>query len=144
VQKLIIGDETPITVRPADLLEPELPKRRAELDELGITYSDEDLMSYALFPQVALEFFSRRDRTERPKDELAALVAAVAGLLGVDREVTCPPPPAEAAATIGAGAGPEAQPVGTSEPCATPSSGSAWAAAGRAELVGARAVAWRY
>ena len=35
VQKLIIGDETPITARPADSLEPELPKRRAELDELG-------------------------------------------------------------------------------------------------------------
>ena len=65
VQKLIIGDEIPITVRPADMLEPELPKRRAELDELGIKYSDEDLMSYALFPQVALEFFARRDRTER-------------------------------------------------------------------------------
>ena len=55
-------------------------------------------MSYALFPQVALEFFARRDRTERPKEELAALVAAVADLLGVDKEVTCAPQPAEAAA----------------------------------------------
>ena len=35
VQKLCIGDETPITTRPADSLEPELPKRRAELDRTG-------------------------------------------------------------------------------------------------------------
>ena len=93
MQKLIIGDETPITVRPADTLEAELPKRRSELDELGITYSDEDLMSYALFPQVALEFFARRDRTERSREELAALVAAVAGLLGVEKEAACLPQP---------------------------------------------------
>jgi pyruvate carboxylase subunit B len=57
VQKLCIGDEKPITTRPADLLEPELPKRQAELEEKGMKFSDEDLMSYALFPQVALEFF---------------------------------------------------------------------------------------
>ena len=136
VQKLIIDDETPITVRPADMLEPELPKRRAELDELGIKYSDEDLMSYALFPQVALEFFARRDRTERPKEELAALAAAVAGLLGVDAEVTCAPQPAAAAAAA-------EQPT-AAELAAAGNTGSAWAAAGRAELVGARAVAWRY
>jgi pyruvate carboxylase subunit B len=137
VQKLIIGDETPITVRPADMLEPELPKRRAELDELGIRYSDEDLMSYALFPQVALEFFARRDRAERPREELAALVAAVAGLLGVEKEVTCEPPPTEAAE-----GGRDAS-AGAAE-SAPANAGSAWAAAGRAELVNARAVAWRY
>jgi pyruvate/oxaloacetate carboxyltransferase len=145
VQKLIIGDDTPITVRPADMLEPELPKRRAELDELGIKYTDEDLMSYTLFPQVALEFFARRDRTERPREELAALVAAVAGLLGVDKEATCAPQPAEAAAA-GAGGGPDAESERAAEALAAAAcnTGSAWAAAGRAELVNARAVAWRY
>ncbi len=134
VQKLVIGDEEPITARPADLLEPELPKRRAELDELGIKYTEEDLISYAMFPQVALEFFARRDRSERPKEELAALVAAVAGLLGVDKEVTCAPQPAEAAAAT------------TADVCAgeAPPATPAWAAAGRAELVGARSVSWRY
>ena len=82
VQKVCVGDERPITTRPADSLEPELPKRRAELDELGIRYSEEDLMSYALFPQVALEFFEWRDREERPKEEVAALVAALGGAAG--------------------------------------------------------------
>ncbi len=105
VRKLVIGDEEPITVRPADLLEPELPRRRAELDELGIKYSEEDLVSYALFPQVALEFFERRDRAERPKEETAALAAALADILGVKDEaqkeahaVPCGPPPWSAAA----------------------------------------------
>ncbi len=136
VQKLAIGDEMPITVRPADMLEPELPKRRAELDELGITYSEEDLVSYALFPQVALEFFARRDRTERPKEELAALTGAVAHLLGVEKEVACVPQSVEAAMSAEPA---ESQPSPEAPP-ATP----AWAAAGRAELVGGRAVSWRY
>ena len=43
-------------------------------------------MSYALFPQVAEEFFARRDRKERPAEESAALVAVVADLLGVQEE----------------------------------------------------------
>jgi pyruvate/oxaloacetate carboxyltransferase len=149
VQKMIIGDEEPITARPADLLEPELPKRRAELEALGIEFTDEDLMSYALFPQVALEFFARRDRAERPRDELAALVAAVAALLGVEREASCAPASVEVGMTAdGNGGGPEGPgdaegAIGLRAP-SWPATGSAWAAAGRAELVGARAVAWRY
>jgi pyruvate carboxylase subunit B len=150
VQKLIIGDEEPITVRPADMLEPELPKRRAELEELGIAFSDEDLMSYALFPQVALEFFARRDRSERPREELAALVAAVAGLLGVASEATCAPTGMEVAwSPTGADgsrpATPDEDGRAAELPAPTgPATGSAWAAAGRAELIGARAMAWRY
>ncbi len=85
VQKLCIGDETPITTRPADSLEPELPKRRAELEEQGIKFSEEDLLSYALFPQVALEFFARRDRAERPRAEIAALAAAAGRPVGRER-----------------------------------------------------------
>ena len=86
IQRLCVGDEPPITARPADSLEPELPKRRAELDRLGIRYSEEDLMSYALFPQVALEFFDRRDREERPKEETAVVMAALADILGVEEQ----------------------------------------------------------
>jgi pyruvate/oxaloacetate carboxyltransferase len=118
VQKLCIGDETPITVRPADMLEPELPQRRKELEELGIEYSEEDLVSYALFPQVALEFFKRRDRTERPKEEIAAVSAALADLLGVQDETK------KAGSEV---RGPEP-----------------WAAAARRELTSDRILSWRY
>ncbi len=119
VQKLCAGDETPITTRPADSLKPELPKRRAELEELGIKYSEEDLMSYALFPQVALEFFARRDREQRPQEEVAALAAAMADILGLQEEATQPG-------------------KGVTDPCGQ------WAKAARRELTTDRALTWRY
>ncbi|MBW7957733.1 MAG: sodium-extruding oxaloacetate decarboxylase subunit alpha [Deltaproteobacteria bacterium] len=58
-RKLAISDEKPITCRPADLLEPELDKVIRDID--GKAKSIEDVLSYALFPMVALEFFEQRD-----------------------------------------------------------------------------------
>lgn len=58
VQKKILKDEEPITVRPADLIEPELDKIRNEMKEY--LEQDEDVLSYALFPQVAEKFFQYR------------------------------------------------------------------------------------
>ena len=58
VVKKVLKDETPIAVRPADLLEPQLEQARAELGDLAET--DEDVLSYILFPNVALDFFKRR------------------------------------------------------------------------------------
>ena len=58
VQKKVIGDKKPITCRPADLIEPELTKLDAEIAEWK--EQDEDVLSYALFPQVALDFFKHR------------------------------------------------------------------------------------
>ena len=57
-RKKIIGDEAPIECRPADLLEPELDKLRAECAQ----YSEqpEDVLSYAQFGQVAVKFFEKR------------------------------------------------------------------------------------
>ena len=57
--KTIIGDQTPITYRPADDLAPELDKLRAELPA-GYLEQDEDVLSYALFDKVALKFFEYR------------------------------------------------------------------------------------
>lgn len=58
VQKLIIGDEQPITHRPADDLEPMLDKARKEI--MPYYQQEEDVLSYVLFPEVALEFFKHR------------------------------------------------------------------------------------
>ena len=69
VRKMAIGDEEVITCRPADLLEPELEKYREETK--GIAKSDEDVLSYALFPQVAQKFFETRDKKPEPKQEAA-------------------------------------------------------------------------
>ena len=61
VRKKAIGEEKVITCRPADLLEPELEKYTAEMKEKGIGKTEEDVLSYALFPQVAEKFFKVRD-----------------------------------------------------------------------------------
>lgn len=58
VRKKAIGDEEVITCRPADLLKPELDKFRDEIK--AYIEQDEDVLSYALFPQVALKFFEAR------------------------------------------------------------------------------------
>ena len=64
IQK-ILGEEKPIyNVRPADLLESELEKIREEAYKAGAR-NDEDLLSYALFPLVAKEFFDWREKFER-------------------------------------------------------------------------------
>jgi len=58
IRKKIIGDETPITVRPADLLEPEFETMRNEIK--AYAESKEDVYSYAMFPKVAEEFLKNR------------------------------------------------------------------------------------
>ena len=58
VRKKAIGDEPVITCRPADLLAPELDKYREEIKD--VMRQEEDVLSYALFPQVALKFFEAR------------------------------------------------------------------------------------
>jgi len=58
IQKKIIGAEEPLTVRPADILEPGLEKAAREI--AGLARSPEDVISYAIFPQVAKKFFEER------------------------------------------------------------------------------------
>ena len=58
IRKKIIGDEEPITCRPADLIEPEMAKFEAEMKDYKL--QEEDLLSYALFPQQAMDYFKFR------------------------------------------------------------------------------------
>ncbi len=57
-RKALKGEE-PITCRPADMLEPELPKAKRDLDP-DLVEKEEDYISYAIFPDVALKFFHWR------------------------------------------------------------------------------------
>ena len=66
IQKQIIGDETPITCRPADLIPPQLPKFEEEVGPWK--QQEEDVLSYALFPQVALDFFKYRQAQQSGVD----------------------------------------------------------------------------
>ncbi|RKD27526.1 oxaloacetate decarboxylase, alpha subunit [Caminicella sporogenes DSM 14501] len=56
--KKIIGNEEVITCRPADLIKPQLKNIRNEIKEY--IEQEEDVLTYALFPQVALKFFEQR------------------------------------------------------------------------------------
>jgi pyruvate carboxylase subunit B len=61
----IIGDEEPVTCRPADLLEPELEKFREEGEDMGIIKKDEDILTFTLYPAVAPKFL-RGEIEEEP------------------------------------------------------------------------------
>ncbi|MCL0036847.1 pyruvate carboxylase subunit B, partial [Thermodesulfovibrionales bacterium] len=58
VLKTVLGDKEVITCRPADLLEPKMDLFREEIKDLA--NSEEDVISYAMFPQVAEKFFQAR------------------------------------------------------------------------------------
>jgi oxaloacetate decarboxylase alpha subunit len=75
-KQLVIGDEEPIDCRPADLIPPGLDQAREEIGDLA--RNEEDVISYALFPQVARPFLERRARGSNGK---GPMIAAVAGLL---------------------------------------------------------------
>ncbi|MCL0071635.1 acetyl-CoA carboxylase biotin carboxyl carrier protein [Peptococcaceae bacterium] len=65
IARKILGDEEVITCRPADLLEPKMDKMREEIKDLA--RSEEDVISYAMFPQVARRFMQARERGELKK-----------------------------------------------------------------------------
>jgi len=68
LQARVLDGSEPVTVRPADLLSPEFERLHAELKELGeekaLDFGDhfeDDVLTYALFPQVGLKFFEHRN-----------------------------------------------------------------------------------
>jgi pyruvate carboxylase subunit B len=70
VLRKVLGDEEPLYhIRPADLLEPELERIREEAIKVGAK-NEEDVLSYALFPLVAKEFFEWREKGEPYVPEL--------------------------------------------------------------------------
>ncbi|PLX35459.1 MAG: oxaloacetate decarboxylase subunit alpha [Hyphomicrobiales bacterium] len=102
LQARVLEGAEPVTCRPADLIEPEVDRLTAELKDIAaeknIRLADEvidDVLTYALFPEVGLKFLQNRDNTDAfepvPSAEPAPSAAAKA------------PPPA-----VAAPAGPEA------------------------------------
>ncbi|HOJ79694.1 MAG TPA: oxaloacetate decarboxylase subunit alpha, partial [Clostridiales bacterium] len=66
IARKVLGDREPITCRPADLIEPELEKIRKQIGQY--IEQDEDVLSYALFPQVAENFFKQRQAAKYKVD----------------------------------------------------------------------------
>lgn len=69
----IIGDEVPITVRPADLLKPEYESLKKEAEEKGLVKKEEDVLTYILYPAIAPKFLLG----EAEEEELVAVQAPV-------------------------------------------------------------------
>jgi pyruvate carboxylase subunit B len=125
IVKLILGDEKPIDVRPADLLEPMLEKAKKELEEKGYLEKEEDVVTYCLFPQVALEFFELRKQgklkplEEKPRGKIIKIYVGgreyEVGVEGVKLEDLTMPAYAPSAAPVQAGA-----PVATPAPAPAP------------------------
>lgn len=70
VQKKCIGDTEVITCRPADLIDNELDTLRAEMAQWS--QQEEDVLTYALFPQVAMDFFKYREAQQTKVDASVA------------------------------------------------------------------------
>jgi oxaloacetate decarboxylase alpha subunit len=88
LQASVLGDDSPITCRPADLLAPELETLTAELEQQAgnVKWADEqvdDVLTYALFPQVGLNFLENRDNpaafeptVDQANEETAAIASS--------------------------------------------------------------------
>lgn len=63
--KKVLGDETPITIRFADTLEPGFDKMKEQLK--NVAKSDKDVLSYIAFPQIAEKFFKEREESTATK-----------------------------------------------------------------------------
>lgn len=91
VLKKALGDKERVTCRPADLLEPKMDKIRAEVKDLA--RSEEDVLSYAMFPQVAKRFLEARNKPDsRATHPLTDLKRPMAKLAASNNK---PPAPEE-------------------------------------------------
>jgi pyruvate carboxylase subunit B len=66
VRRLVLGSEEPITIRPADLLEPQVEAVRSQLRKLRLPTGDDEVLTYLLFPELAVDVIRPR-REEKPK-----------------------------------------------------------------------------
>lgn len=81
VKEKIIGNEEVISVRPADLLAPRWEKAQLEME--SISQVEEDILTYILFPQVALKYFENRQ--ERLNDDIPQILSL--DEVGIEAEI---------------------------------------------------------
>jgi len=58
LRRLVLGREEPITIRPADLLEPQVENSRAQVRKLGFEPTDDNVLIHLMFPSLAQEYLS--------------------------------------------------------------------------------------
>jgi pyruvate carboxylase subunit B len=67
LRRLVLGREEPITIRPADLLEPQVGAARQQLRKMGFEPDDESVLIYLLFPQLAPDYLRGPDPVKAPR-----------------------------------------------------------------------------
>ncbi|MCL7411437.1 MAG: sodium-extruding oxaloacetate decarboxylase subunit alpha [Methanosarcinaceae archaeon] len=82
----IIGDEKPITCRPADLLEPEYESLKKEAEDLGLVKKEEDVLTYILYPAIAPKFLKGETVEEILMPAATAQVAVCAPSAAIPTE----------------------------------------------------------
>jgi len=78
IRRMIIGDEEPVTVRPADLLEPIYEQMKKEAEEQALVTRDEDVLTYILYPSVAPSFLRGERQAEVIPEKAPAAPVGVA------------------------------------------------------------------
>ena len=83
---LVIEDERPITARPGDMLKPEYEKMKKEAEAMGIAFSEEDILTYILYPAIAPKFLKGESEEEELACSCTAPVAANTTYAGIPTE----------------------------------------------------------
>jgi pyruvate carboxylase subunit B len=95
LRRLVLGREEPITIRPADLLEPQVDTARQQLKKMGYEPTDESVLIHLLFPQLAPDYL-------RGPEPAAKAPSRSAAVLLPEPAPPAPPAPAPALAAVSA------------------------------------------
>src|SRR4029077_19101326 len=72
LRRLVLGREEPLTIRPADLLEPQVETARQQLKKMGYEPTDESVLIHLLFPQLAPDYLRGPEPPARAPSRSAA------------------------------------------------------------------------
>ena len=92
LRRLVLGREEPITIRPADLLEPQVGAARLQLKKMGYEPTDESVLIHLLFPNLAPDYL--RGPEPAAKAPRAPAPAVTTEPVSSAPEPTAAPPPA--------------------------------------------------
>ena len=99
LRRLVLGREEPITIRPADLLEPQVENSRQQVRKLGYEPTDDNVLIHLMFPSLAQEYLSGPPpkASEKPEPEPVATATPAAAPAQVQASEPSPPAPVSTA-----------------------------------------------
>jgi pyruvate carboxylase subunit B len=100
LRRLVLGREEPITIRPADLLEPQVEAARQQLKKMSIEPTDESVLIHLLFPQIAPDYLRGPERPAKTSSRAPVAAAPPEPDAPTPKpSPSAPPAPAPAPAT---------------------------------------------